>query len=116
MTDTFLAIINPAAGGGRCRELVGPALARLRSAGIEIETAETNGPRQATEITRDAYRRGVRKFIAVGGDGTSFEILNGLFPESRSQVSGVRSQDGKADDAQIPTLGFLPLGTGNSFL
>ncbi len=127
MTETFLAIINPAAGGGRCGKLVGPALDRLRAAGIALETIETRAAGQATQIAREAYRRGQRKFLAVGGDGTSYEIVNGLFPESesqegrsqesRSQVTGHRSQgvSGGAED-QIPTLGFLPLGTGNSFL
>ena len=42
MNETFLAIINPAAGGGRCGLRVGAALDRLRTAGITIETAETN--------------------------------------------------------------------------
>ncbi len=106
MNETFLAIINPAAGGGRCRPMVGAALARLRAAGIAIETAETSAAGQASQIAREAYGRGYRKFLAVGGDGTSYEIVNGLFPESRSQ--------GPLED--IPTLGFLPLGTGNSFL
>lgn len=120
MNETFLAIINPAAGGGRCGERVGAALDRLRSAGIALETAETRAAGDATRIAREAYGRGYRKFLSVGGDGTSFEIVNGLFPESRedrSQVSGARSQgvSGGAED-QIPTLGFLPLGTGNSFL
>jgi diacylglycerol kinase (ATP) len=115
---TFLAIINPAAGGGRCRQMVGTALARLRAGGIAIETAETNASGQATQIAREAYGRGYRQFLAVGGDGTSYEIVNGLFPESRfqearSQVSGAGSQ-GPLEDT--PTLGFLPLGTGNSFL
>ena len=113
---TFLAIINPAAGGGRCRQLAGPALARLRAAGIALETVETHAAGEATQIARNAYGRGYRKFLAVGGDGTSYEVVNGLFPESRSQdrsqMSGVRSQE----DRQIATLGFLPLGTGNSFL
>jgi YegS/Rv2252/BmrU family lipid kinase len=63
---------------------------------------ETAGPGQATEIARDGYSRGYRKFIAVGGDGTSYEIVNGLFPHDHP------------DDP--PTLAFLPLGTGNSFL
>ena len=40
--------------------------------------------------------------LAVGGDGTACEIVNGLFPE--------------ALDGERPLLGFLPLGTGNSFL
>jgi diacylglycerol kinase (ATP) len=126
MNDTFLAIINPEAGGGSCRQRVGAALDRLRTAGIALETAETSAAGHATQITREAYGRGYRKFLAVGGDGTSYEIVNGLFPESgsqqsRSQISGFGSQrvlggaENQIED-QIPTLGFLPLGTGNSFL
>jgi diacylglycerol kinase (ATP) len=100
--QTYLAIVNPAAGGGRNRRLLGPALARLQAGGIEVKVAETRAPGQATEIARAAYGRGVRNFIAVGGDGTSYEIVNGLYPQA---LGGER-----------PTLGFLPLGTGNSFL
>jgi len=98
----YLAIVNPAAGGGRCGQLLGPALERLRAGGLQIETAATRAPGQATEIARQAYARGGRNFIAVGGDGTSYEIVNGLFPQASS--------------SERPTLGFLPLGTGNSFL
>jgi len=117
VNDSFLAIINPAAGGGRARKLVGPALDRLRSSGITVETVETSAAGQATQIAREAYASGYRKFLAVGGDGTSYEIVNGLFPGSRSQVSGVGSQGvSGGDEGRIPTLGFLPLGTGNSFL
>jgi diacylglycerol kinase (ATP) len=100
--QTYLAIVNPAAGGGRSRKLLGPALERLRAGGLEVKVAATRAPGQATEIAREAYGRGVRNFIAVGGDGTSYEVVNGLFPEA---LSGDR-----------PTLAFLPLGTGNSFL
>ena len=78
----YLAIVNPAAGGGRSRKLLGPALERLRAGGIEIKVAETHAPGEATEIAREAYGRGVRHFIAVGGDGTSYEIVNGLFPQA----------------------------------
>jgi diacylglycerol kinase (ATP) len=98
----YLAIVNPAAGGGRRGTLLTPALEHLRAGGLQIEVAPTAAPGQATEIARAAYSRGVRNFIAVGGDGTSYEIVNGLFPEA---LNGER-----------PTLGFLPLGTGNSFL
>jgi diacylglycerol kinase family enzyme len=121
MNETFLAIINPAAGGGRCGERVGAALDRLRGAGIALETAKTRAAGDATRIARAAYGRGYRKFLAVGGDGTSYEIVNGLFPESRSQegrsqVSGLGSQETSGAEDRIATLGFLPLGTGNSFL
>jgi len=94
--------VNPAAGGGRGRKLLGPALERLKAGGIEVQVMETRASGDATEIARAAYRRGVRNFIAVGGDGTSYEIVNGLYPQA---LGGER-----------PTLGFLPLGTGNSFL
>jgi len=109
VNETFLAIINPAAGGGRCGERVGSALDRLRAAGITLETAETRAAGEATEIARQAYGRGYRKFLAVGGDGTSYEIVNGLFPDSLAAGAD------KPEDA-VATLGFLPLGTGNSFL
>jgi diacylglycerol kinase (ATP) len=112
---TFLAIINPAAGGGRCGERVGAALDRLRAAGIKLETAKTSGAGDATRIAREAYRNGYRKFIAVGGDGTSYEIVNGLFPEDASRIRNFEEVAGGAIN-QIATLGFLPLGTGNSFL
>jgi diacylglycerol kinase (ATP) len=98
----YLAIVNPAAGGGRSRKLLPSALDRLRSGGLQIDIAETTSPGQATELARVAYQRGARRFIAVGGDGTSFEIVNGLYP--------------LAAGFEPPTLGFLPLGTGNSFL
>jgi len=98
----YLAIVNPAAGGGRRRRLLGPALDRLRAGGITVDVEETQQGGDATRIAREAYRRGRRKFIAVGGDGTSYEVVNGLFPE--------------ASAGERPTLGFLPLGTGNSFL
>jgi diacylglycerol kinase (ATP) len=100
--ESYLAIVNPAAGGGRSRKMLGPALERLRAGGVEVEVVETQGVGDATRIAREAYGRGRRRFIAVGGDGTSYEVVNGLFPE--------------ASAGEPPTLGFLPLGTGNSFL
>jgi len=102
VNESFLAVVNPAAGGGRCRKLVGPALERLRAGGLKLEVVETSGTGDATRIAREGYGRGFRRFLAVGGDGTSYEIVNGLFPG--------------AETGEPPVLGFLPLGTGNSFL
>ena len=107
MTLPFLTIINPAAGGGKSRKLVGAALDRLRAGGLALEVVETHAEGDATRIARDAYGRGYRKFLAVGGDGTSYEVVNGLFPDALA-TSG--------SEEHIPTLAFLPLGTGNSFL
>ena len=102
MSAQYLAIVNPAAGGGRCGKLVEPTLDRLRAAGIGVDVIRADYPGHVTQIARQAYARGQRRFIAVGGDGTSYETVNGLFPDAESR--------------ERPTLGFLPLGTGNSFL
>jgi diacylglycerol kinase (ATP) len=102
VNETFLAILNPAAGSGRCGKLAPEVLGRVRAIGLTLEVAETRRPAEATAIAREAYEKGLRNFLAVGGDGTAFEIVNGIFPEAETQ--------GRA------ALGFLPLGTGNSFL
>lgn len=100
--DRFFAIVNPAAGGGRSAKLAGPALARLREKGLEIDVIASTGPGHAVQLAREAYAQGYQRFLAVGGDGTAHEILNGVFV-------------GRAEVQRI-ALGFLPLGTGNSFL
>lgn len=102
MSERYFTIVNPAAGGGKCGRLAAAALDRLRGAGFALEVRETRAPGESTTFSREAYAAGFRNFIAVGGDGTSFEIVNGLFPAAETQ--------GRA------ALGFLPLGTGNSFL
>jgi len=102
LRHTFFAIVNPAAGGGRSAKLAGPALAGLREKGLKIDVVASTGPGHAVELAREAYEQGYRRFIAVGGDGTAHEILNGVYERAR----------GKDRIA----LGFLPLGTGNSFL
>ncbi|HEV2490331.1 MAG TPA: diacylglycerol kinase family protein [Candidatus Acidoferrales bacterium] len=103
MAKHFLAVVNPAAGGGRCGKFAPAALDRLRSAGFTIDVAQTRVSGHATELVREAMLLGQRNFLAVGGDGTSYEIVNGIF--AAPDLGGERC-----------TLAFLPLGTGNSFL
>ncbi|HIA01733.1 MAG TPA: YegS/Rv2252/BmrU family lipid kinase, partial [Myxococcales bacterium] len=103
MTGKWLAILNPAAGGGKCGRQAEAAVQRLQAAGLDVETQETMAAGDGTTIARAAYERGVRQFIAVGGDGTGYEVVNGLFPNA-------------SDDGEKVSLGFMPLGTGNSFL
>ncbi len=100
--ERFFAIVNPAAGGGRSSKLAGPALARLRAAGRSVDVIASTAPGHAIELAREAFTQGYRHFIAVGGDGTAHEIVNGVF------AAGA--------DRERVSLGFLPLGTGNSFL
>ena len=98
----FIAIVNPAAGGGKAAKLAGPALARLREKGLNVDVIASTGPGHALQLAREAYSQGYRRFLAVGGDGTAHEILNGVFAGNPK--------------AERISLGFLPFGTGNSFL
>jgi YegS/Rv2252/BmrU family lipid kinase len=97
----FLAIVNPQAGGGRSGKLAQSAIGTLRTSVPTLDVIASSAPGHAASLAREAFAQGYRKFIAVGGDGTAHEIINGLFPAA--QGVGV-------------ALGFLPLGTGNSFL
>jgi diacylglycerol kinase (ATP) len=102
VNEKFIAIVNPAAGGGRSAKLAGSEIARLRARGLSIDVIASMGPGHASELSREAYDQGYRKFLAVGGDGTAHEIINGIFAREKA--------------VQRIELGFLPLGTGNSFL
>ena len=92
-------IINPNADLGRTWRMA----ADLRPIVEEYGGADWTGtayPTHATELARQAAEEGYKLIIAVGGDGTVHEIINGLMqvpPEKR------------------PMLGIVPLGSGNDF-
>jgi len=100
--DRFFAIVNPAAGGGKSAKLAAVTLNRLRESGLHIDIIASASPGHAGDLAHEAHTQGYRNFIAVGGDGTAHEILNGIFSRN-------------ANPDRI-ALGFLPIGTGNSFL
>jgi diacylglycerol kinase (ATP) len=75
-------IVNPAArkGGGLARW---PAIqAELAKRLGPVEPLFTQAPGHATELARTALAQGMRRFVAVGGDGTVNETLNGLLDPS----------------------------------
>ncbi|MEM6961079.1 MAG: YegS/Rv2252/BmrU family lipid kinase [Myxococcota bacterium] len=101
---SWFTILNGAAGGGRCGAQADPLLRRLNAHGLAIEPHPTNAPGHATELAKKAWFEGTRRFLCIGGDGTAFEILNGLVPTCL------------AEGQERITLGIIPAGTGNSFL
>ncbi|HEX6928853.1 MAG TPA: diacylglycerol kinase family protein, partial [Gammaproteobacteria bacterium] len=91
-------IINPRAGRGAGAR-IGPDIARYLSRhGFECEARITNDLGHATEIARDAAGNGADCIAIAGGDGSVFEVVNGLM-----QAGG-----------KMP-LAVLPVGTGNDF-
>ncbi|MFT7581366.1 MAG: diacylglycerol kinase (ATP) [Myxococcota bacterium] len=99
--EPWFTIINPSAAGGRCERNTAAALRRLKAQGLPLEIIRTRHSGHATALAMQGYDAGRRNFLSVGGDGTHFEVLNGIFPP--------KSVDGSV-------MGMLPGGTGNSFL
>ena len=93
-------IVNGAAGGGRAAKAALPFIDQLRANGI-VEVVTTERPGHATALARAAVQDGVEAIVAVGGDGTVFEVINGILPHTAGAA---------------PRLGLVPLGTGNSFV
>jgi len=78
-----LVIVNPAAGGGGALKRWRSVEGRLKMSAGEFETAFTERPGHASDICREALSAGCGWIIAVGGDGTINETINGFFDGSR---------------------------------
>ena len=69
-------IYNPAAGGGR-EALLCRFVAELEQLGARVRLYHTTGPNDATRYLNELEDQG-DCVVAVGGDGTTNEVLNGL--------------------------------------
>lgn len=74
----------------------------FRGQGWAVELTETTGPRHGAQLAAEAAQRGVRRIIAVGGDGTVHDVANGLLSVGGGAGGGA-------------ALGVVPIGTGNDF-
>jgi diacylglycerol kinase (ATP) len=96
-------IVNPHAGRGAVSRNLPRLTAALDEHGLVYDVAETSGPRDATAFARQALEDGFRYLVAVGGDGTVHEVVNGMFDGAML----VR------DDA---VLGVVTGGSGGDFV
>jgi diacylglycerol kinase (ATP) len=96
------AIVNPRSGGGKTAQRWPEVERQLREALPEFDSVHTDGPGSATTLARRALAEGVEQIVAVGGDGTVSEVVNGFFEGERSL----------APDA---VLALVMLGTGGDF-
>lgn len=94
-------IVNPIAGRGAGARLCSRIDGCLHDLGLDFDLATTQGPGHATSLADQAVHQGQELVVAVGGDGTSNEVLNGLVRASAN--------------ANGPALAILPIGTGNDF-
>jgi len=97
-----LLIVNPAAGHGLGRKTFARLETRLRAEipGLEVRFSEHAG--HSVGLGREAARGAYDRILCLGGDGTPYEVINGLYADGRP--------------ARLPEIGQIPAGTGNSFL
>ena len=98
----YRVIVNPTAGRGAGLAAVPQVEDRLHTYGLDADLVHTERPWHAAELAHEAVREGYDVLVAMGGDGTANEVLNGL-------VSAKQEGLGSA------ALGVLPVGRGNDF-
>ncbi len=91
----YYYIVNPAAGNGSIKHSQDNLRKMLDDLGIRGEWAKTTGPGEATKMAEAAVAKGHTTIIAVGGDDTVNEVINGI----------------TADNVAI---GIIPMGSTNS--
>ncbi|MEW5941804.1 MAG: diacylglycerol kinase family protein, partial [Chloroflexota bacterium] len=93
-------ILNPMADMGRAWKVANDLRPIAQEFKGDLSWSGTVYPTHAIELAKQAAEEGHDLVVAMGGDGTAHEVINGLMqvPESRR-----------------PTLGIVPIGSGNDF-
>jgi diacylglycerol kinase family enzyme len=90
----YYYILNPSAGNSTINTIQDKLRSRLDELGIGGEFAKTTGPGDATKMAAAAITKGFNTIVAVGGDGTVNEVINGI---TRDKVA----------------IGIIPIGRHN---
>lgn len=96
----YRLIVNPAARGGTAGQSIPEIERRLRKSGLDFDLVQTERPWHAVELAQAAAAE-VDVVVAVGGDGTANEVLNGLMVAKNA--------------GHTVTMGVLCVGRGNDF-
>src|SRR3954471_12594712 len=96
-----VVVVNPNSQGGRLGKRW-PELADLLQRQFPFDDVHTRAPGDATVLVREALRAGAERIVAIGGDGTVNEVVNGFF------------ENGKPI-APEASFALIPFGTGGDF-
>ena len=101
--QTWYTIVNPAGGNGAVKKRWPQIEAQLRHAGVGMEKVYTQSRGHATELAHRAVEAGHRHILAVGGDGTNNEVINGILRQDAVPSTDVH-------------YALIPIGTGNDWI
>ncbi len=102
MDPRTIVIVKPQSQGGR----LGKRWAELADTigrAFPFDEAVTKAPGDATRLAREALKAGAERIVAIGGDGTINEVVNGFFDETGTPV------------APNASIALIPYGTGGDF-
>ena len=109
MEDKWLVVVNVFAASRQAGAIWKKAASMMDEASVEYKAMYTGGADNAETIARKACAAGYRRFVAVGGDGTAHDVLNGIC----RYVYEDSSSDCSLSDF---TLGVIPVGSGNDWV
>lgn len=101
--NTWYFIANPAAGKNAVARHWQALQAFLKEHLPNHIAVQTTHRGHATALAQEAIRQGFRNIIAVGGDGTNFEVINGILTQTEVPATDI-------------TYTLLPIGTGNDWI
>lgn len=93
-------ILNPMADMGRAWKAANDLRPIVQEFQGDISWSGTVYPTHATELAKQAAAEGCDLVIALGGDGTAHEVVNGLM---------------QVPETTRPVMGVVPIGSGNDF-
>ena len=103
----FVFVVNPRSAAGatlrRFEHVRHRFQARLAQQGAIVDVKLTERPRHATELARQAVKEGADVVVAVGGDGTNNEVINGFFDDDGARIEAKTA------------FGVVTSGTGGDF-
>ncbi|MDN5216715.1 diacylglycerol kinase family lipid kinase [Fulvivirgaceae bacterium BMA12] len=102
-TKAWLVIVNPAAAGGKGKNIWPRIKKELIIQKIEFNFYFSEYAQHTILLAKNAVEKGCRKLLGVGGDGTLNEMVNGIF------------QNEENVDSRDVTIACIPVGTGNDW-
>lgn len=101
--DAWMVIVNPKAGSGRGLKDWPIISNQMYNSGVRFTCVFTEHKYHAVELTVKAINDGFRNIVAVGGDGTIHEVVNGIFIQKAVSTTDI-------------SLAVIPAGTGNDWI
>lgn len=103
----LMVVCNPVAGGGRGPAALSVLRRYLDAEGVRYRSETTQRPGDAARLARSAVLAGCSAVIAVGGDGTLFEVVNGVMnPAAPGEETGTGGS---------VAVGLVQAGRGSDF-